>query len=191
MEYEMRFTELSQHAAFLIPMEVEKVKRFIEGLNFCIKIYMAREAESGTTFLKAVDITHMIECIRVLFYLGSTYSYMSSLFSSYLNLPCGSLDILVHVSTPVGDSIMVDQDRRMVEKGCLTYLAFVRDVSDDTYTVESVLVVREFPDVFPTDIPGIPPDRDIDFGINLVPATQPISIPSYRMILEKLKELKE
>ncbi|XP_070002356.1 uncharacterized protein [Nicotiana sylvestris] len=39
-----------------------------------------------------------------------------------------------------------------VRKGCLAYLAFVRDVSIDTPTVESILVVRDFPDVFPADL---------------------------------------
>ncbi|XP_070014226.1 uncharacterized protein [Nicotiana sylvestris] len=41
--------------------------------------------------------------------------------------------------------------QRMVEKGCLAYIAFVRDASVDTPTIESVPVVTEFPDVFPTD----------------------------------------
>ncbi|XP_070050736.1 uncharacterized protein [Nicotiana tomentosiformis] len=81
--------------------------------------------------------------------------------------------------------------QRMVEKGCDAYLAFVRDVNTDTPTVESVPIVRDFPDVFPTDLPGMPPDRDIDFGIGLVPVTQPISIPPYRMAPVELKELNE
>ncbi|WMV19079.1 hypothetical protein MTR67_012464 [Solanum verrucosum] len=52
-------------------------------------------------------------------------------------------------------------------------------------------VVKEFPDIFPDDLPGISPKREIDFGIDLLPDTQPISIPSYRIALAKLKELKE
>ncbi|XP_019251179.1 PREDICTED: uncharacterized protein LOC109230105 [Nicotiana attenuata] len=69
----------------------------------------------------------------------------------------------------------------MAEKGFLAYLAFVTDVNADTSTVESVLVVRHFPDVFPVDLSGIPPDRNIDFGIDMVSGTQPISIPPNRM----------
>ncbi|XP_070034880.1 uncharacterized protein [Nicotiana tomentosiformis] len=79
----------------------------------------------------------------------------------------------------------------MVEKGCEAYLAFMRDVSFDTPIIESVPVVRDYPDVFLADLPGMPPDRDINFGIDLLPGTQPISIPTYRMDLIKLKELKE
>ncbi|XP_070015262.1 uncharacterized protein [Nicotiana sylvestris] len=81
--------------------------------------------------------------------------------------------------------------RRMVEKGCDTYLAYVRDVSVDTPIVESVPVVRDYPDVFPMDILGKPPNRDIDFGTDLLLGTQPISIPPYCIALPELKELNE
>ncbi|XP_070005398.1 uncharacterized protein [Nicotiana sylvestris] len=79
----------------------------------------------------------------------------------------------------------------MVGKGCLSYLALVRDVGPETPSIDSVLVVKEFPDVFPADLPGMPPDIDIDFGIDLVRGTQPISIPPYRMAPAELKELKD
>ncbi|XP_070056959.1 uncharacterized protein [Nicotiana tomentosiformis] len=80
---------------------------------------------------------------------------------------------------------------RMVEKGCEAYIAFVRDVSADNPTVKSVLVLRDFPVVFPADLPSMSPDRDINFGINLLPGSQPISIPHYHMELVDLNELKE
>ncbi|XP_070041106.1 uncharacterized protein [Nicotiana tomentosiformis] len=81
--------------------------------------------------------------------------------------------------------------RRMVEKGCNAYLAFVRDVGVDTPTVESFPVVRDFPDVFPADLPGVPPNGDINFGIDLLLVTQPISIPLYHMAPAELKESME
>ena len=48
----------------------------------------------------------------------------------------------------------------------------------------------EFQDVFPDDLPGVPPPREIDFSIDLEPYTKPISIPPYRMALAELKDLK-
>ncbi|XP_070015170.1 uncharacterized protein [Nicotiana sylvestris] len=78
--------------------------------------------------------------------------------------------------------------QRMVEKGCDAYLAYVRDVSIDTPAVESVPVVRDFPNVFPTNLSGMALDRDIDFGINLLSGTQTISILPYRMAPPELKE---
>ncbi|XP_070019722.1 uncharacterized protein [Nicotiana sylvestris] len=83
------------------------------------------------------------------------------------------------------------KDRRMVEKGCLAYLAFVHDSSAEVPSIDSAPIVRDFPEVFPSDLPGMPPDRDIDFYIYLAPGTQPISIPLYRMAPTELKELKE
>ena len=53
-----------------------------------------------------------------------------------------------------------------------------------------VLVVNEFFDVFPEDQPGLPPDREIEFEIELAPGTEPISIAPYRMAPAELKELK-
>jgi len=50
-------------------------------------------------------------------------------------------------------------------------------------------VVRGFPKVFPEDIFGLPPEREIDFSIDLVPDARPISIASYRMSSIELKEL--
>ncbi|XP_070020125.1 uncharacterized protein [Nicotiana sylvestris] len=54
-----------------------------------------------------------------------------------------------------------------------------------------VPVVRDFSDAFLADLPSMPPDRDFDFGIDLLLGTQPISIPLYRMDPPELKELKD
>ena len=50
--------------------------------------------------------------------------------------------------------------------------------------------MRDFLDVFPDNLPGLPPEREIDFPIDLVPGTAPISLPPYRMAPTELKELK-
>jgi hypothetical protein len=54
-----------------------------------------------------------------------------------------------------------------------------------------VLVVNEFPDVFPEELPGTPPDQDIEFVIELKPGTTPIYKTPYRMATPELAELKE
>jgi hypothetical protein len=51
--------------------------------------------------------------------------------------------------------------------------------------------VSEFPDVFQDDLPGMPPDRDIEFSIELIPGTSPISKRTYRMDVKDLAELKK
>src|ERR1043165_364982 len=57
--------------------------------------------------------------------------------------------------------------------------------------IDEVRVVCEFPDVFPEELPGIPPVRAIEFMIELEPGTQPISWHPYKMCPEELIELKE
>ncbi|XP_070022857.1 uncharacterized protein [Nicotiana sylvestris] len=57
----------------------------------------------------------------------------------------------------------------MVEKGCLAFLAYVWDTTVESPTIDSVPVVWEFTDVFPSDLLGMPPNRDIDFCIDLAP----------------------
>jgi hypothetical protein len=57
-------------------------------------------------------------------------------------------------------------------------------------TLESIPVVNEFEDVFPEDLPGLPPDRAVEFSIELEPGTAPISRRPYRMPPKELAELK-
>jgi hypothetical protein len=57
-------------------------------------------------------------------------------------------------------------------------------------TLEDVPVICEYPDVFPEELPGLPPDRDVEFVIDLVPGTAPITKRPYRMSAEELTELK-
>jgi hypothetical protein len=59
-----------------------------------------------------------------------------------------------------------------------------------TSQLEEIPVLREFADVFPDVLPGMPPDRDVEFVIELQPGTVPISKRSYRMPPKELAELK-
>jgi hypothetical protein len=59
-----------------------------------------------------------------------------------------------------------------------------------TVQLENIPVVCEYPDVFPDDLPGMPPDRDVEFIIELQPGTAPISKRPYRMPPKELAELK-
>jgi hypothetical protein len=55
---------------------------------------------------------------------------------------------------------------------------------------KDIPVICEFPDVFPEDLPGFPPERDVEFVIELKTGTTPISRRSYRMPPNELAELK-
>ena len=63
--------------------------------------------------------------------------------------------------------------------------------SMEAKSLEEVPVVNEYPDVFPEELPGMLPDRDIEFVINLVPGTSSIAKRPYRMAASELVELKK
>jgi hypothetical protein len=60
-----------------------------------------------------------------------------------------------------------------------------------TTLIAKILVVCEFSNVFPDELPGLPPDRDVEFAIELIPRTAPISRRPYRMPPNELAELKK
>ncbi|XP_073152763.1 uncharacterized protein [Henckelia pumila] len=72
------------------------------------------------------------------------------------------------------------------------YLAMVSEVKEEpVLKLEDLPMVREFPDVFPEELPGMVPDREVEFEIQLEPGAAPISKAPYRMAPAELKELKE
>jgi hypothetical protein len=57
--------------------------------------------------------------------------------------------------------------------------------------IEDIRVVCEYPDIFPDDLPSMPPKRDIEFLIDLLPGTAPITKKPYIMSVGELEELKK
>ncbi|XP_070032489.1 uncharacterized protein [Nicotiana tomentosiformis] len=95
-----------------------------------------------------------------------------------------------------GQVISSMKSRHMVEKGYLSYPAYVQDTTVESPVIDSVPVVREFSDVFPSDLLGMSPYRDINFCIDLAPApltrltqkgAQFHCFDDYEMSFQKLK----
>ena len=91
-----------------------------------------------------------------------------------------------HLSNVISATIA----RMMVRKGCETYLACVIDTKKEEPSLSDIPIVCDYPDMFPEELPGLPPQRDIEFSIDVVPGATLASITSYRMALVELKELK-
>ncbi|KAJ9556056.1 hypothetical protein OSB04_010670 [Centaurea solstitialis] len=103
------------------------------------------------------------------------------------NIGCGKK--MVTIPTPRGEMVTVYGDRmkgtnttismvkarKFLAKGCTSYLAYVIDTKLEKKGVADVDVVREFPDVFPEDLPGLPPERQVEFHIDLTPGAAPIA----------------
>ncbi|XP_070017418.1 uncharacterized protein [Nicotiana sylvestris] len=152
--------DLARHVVVLVSTDMERRRRFIDGLNNGLLYGLAREADIGARFDQLAQSSYHAPSAQ-----GSTGMDWLSLY--YDILDC-------HANT-----VML----AMME---LLRLEWIGSLGHTP-----IPAVMEFSDVFPTNLLGMPPDMDIDFGIYLVSATQPIYIPPYRMALVELKELME
>jgi hypothetical protein len=89
---------------------------------------------------------------------------------------------LVHLNSPVYEKVTLHLPVISCIKASLHHMVERR--------LKDIHVVRKFPDVFPDDLPGMPPERAIEFKIELPPDTTPISKAPYKMSQEELVELK-
>ena len=86
--------------------------------------------------------------------------------------------------------ILAMQARRFLKKGCEAFLSLVLNSKKGQVKLEDIPVVKEFPDVFPKELLGLPPERELDLSIEILLGTTPISRAPYRMVPTELKELK-
>ncbi|KAA3480729.1 DNA/RNA polymerases superfamily protein [Gossypium australe] len=127
---------------------------------------------------------------------------MDWLVSYRVNLDCAGKRMILKTSE--GNEVLVIGERRnylsnvvsalkaerMVRKGCATFLAIISALEAKELFVKDVRTVKEFSDVFPEELPGLPPDREVEFGIDLLPGTTLVSAAPYRMAPKELAELK-
>ncbi|KAL8119480.1 hypothetical protein AgCh_016850 [Apium graveolens] len=85
--------------------------------------------------------------------------------------------------------LSVMQAKRLLRQGCEEYLAHVVDTKKETPILDEIPIVKEFPDIFPEELPGLPHDREIKFSIDLIPGAEPVSKTPYRMAPMEMKEL--
>ncbi|KAL0556754.1 hypothetical protein IC582_005270 [Cucumis melo] len=79
---------------------------------------------------------------------------------------------------------------KLLSQGTWGILASVVDTREADVSLSSEPVVRDYPDVFPEELPGLPPHREVEFAIELEPGTVPISRAPYRMAPAELKDMK-
>ena len=91
-----------------------------------------------------------------------------------------------HLSNVISAAIA----RTMVRKGCEAYLAYVIDTEKVEPSLSEIPTVCDYPDVLLEELPELPPQREIEFAIDVVLGATPASITPYRMALVELKELK-
>nr|GFD37979.1 putative reverse transcriptase domain-containing protein [Tanacetum cinerariifolium] len=81
--------------------------------------------------------------------------------------------------------------RKYIENDCELFLAQVTRTVSKEKQVADVPVIRDFPEVFPEDLSGLSPPRQVEFRIDLIPGATPVARASYRLAPSELKELSE
>jgi hypothetical protein len=160
------------------------------GLNSC--------NSNGTFTIKTAggNISSELVTRAVLLELGS-----KTIDTDLIILGLEGMDVILGMDWMNRHKVVLDISERVVEINSPTvgattlYLPFKDDVNPRSYVaitsqLEKIPVVREFVDVFPDELSGMPPDIDVEFVIELQPGTAPISKRPYRMPPKELAELK-
>ncbi|GJX47486.1 putative reverse transcriptase domain-containing protein [Tanacetum coccineum] len=79
--------------------------------------------------------------------------------------------------------------QKYIEKGCELFLAQVTEQESKEKRLEDVPVIRDFLKVFPDELPGLPPPRQVEFRIDLIPGATPVARVPYRLAPSEMKEL--
>ncbi|GKD53697.1 putative reverse transcriptase domain-containing protein, partial [Tanacetum coccineum] len=149
----------------------KKVKQEEVG-EFHGRAYAIKDAEPKG--LNVVTVSHIFEINLMLIELGM-------------------FDVIIGMDWLVKhDAVIVYGEkvaREYVEKGCHLFLAHVTKKKSKEKRMEDVPVIRDFPEVFPEELPGLPPLRQVEFRIDLVPGDAPVARAPYRLAPFEMKEL--
>ncbi|GJR22264.1 putative reverse transcriptase domain-containing protein [Tanacetum coccineum] len=89
--------------------------------------------------------------------------------------------------------ISCSKAQEYMAKGCQVFLAQISTKKEEDKSerkqIEDVPIVRDFPEVFPEDLPGLPPARPVEFQIDLIPGAAPVARAPYRLAPSEMKEL--
>ncbi|GJZ75009.1 putative reverse transcriptase domain-containing protein [Tanacetum coccineum] len=144
----------------------------------------------------------------ILFDTGADRSFVSTAFRSQIDITPTALDHYYDVELADERIIRNNQGhearlhiisytktQEYMLKGCPVFLANVNtketEEKSEKKRLEDVPIVRDFPDVLPEDLPGLPPTRQVEFQIDLKPGAAPVARAPYRLAPSEMKELSE
>ncbi|GJX52557.1 putative reverse transcriptase domain-containing protein [Tanacetum coccineum] len=183
----------------------------VGGANAPAKVYAVGHA--GTTpDSNVVTGTFLLNNLyaSILFNTSADRSFVSTAFSSQTDITPTALDHYYDVELVdgriIGDGgnsrhearlhiISYTKTQEYMLKGCPVLLANVNTKETKEKSkkkqLEDVPIFQDFPDVFHEDLPGLPPTRQVEFPINLIPGAAPVARAPYRLAPSKMKELLE
>ncbi|GKB25610.1 putative reverse transcriptase domain-containing protein [Tanacetum coccineum] len=155
--------------------------------------------------LKTVGMLDPILCVRDALYitqdlvlsnvrLGATLTLLNQPFEiDLMPIKLGSFDVVIGMDWLSKYHARIICDEKVVhipiDGKTLIIRAQVMEKKSDEKRLEDVPVVREFPEVFPEDLPGLPPVRQVEFQIDLIPGAAPVTRAPYRLAPSEMQEL--
>ncbi|GJY26909.1 putative reverse transcriptase domain-containing protein [Tanacetum coccineum] len=132
---------------------------------------------------------------------GCTLNFLDHPFNiNLMPVELGSFDVIVGMDWLAKYHAVIDCTEKIIPqkymlKGHHVFLAHVttKEIEDKSgeKRLEDVPIVQDFPEVFPEDLPGLPPTRQVEFQIDFVPGATPVARAPYRLAPSEMKELSE
>ena len=113
-------------------------------------------------------------------------------FEKYIRIPLENGEILkIYGETPSSRLNFMSclQAHKYLRKNYVAFLAQVVQKKDGERKLKDIPIVRDFPEVFPDDVSGLPPVRQVEFRIDLVPGANPVARAPYRLAPSEMQEL--
>ncbi|GKD82645.1 putative reverse transcriptase domain-containing protein, partial [Tanacetum coccineum] len=196
--YTQRFNELALLCPEAVPTEKKKVKLYIKGLPEIIK---GETTSSRTTVLNdAVRMAHTLmeqkiqdKAERIAESNKRKWESNNNNQGGEVHIPVKNKVLVVKGNEGVSrlKVISCSKARKYVEKGSQLFLAYVTEKELSERCLEDVPVICEFPEVFPDDLPGLPPPQQVEFRIDLVPRAALVARTHYRSASSEMKELSD
>nr|GFA33952.1 reverse transcriptase domain-containing protein [Tanacetum cinerariifolium] len=199
-----RFQELALMCTKFLADETEKVDKYINGFpdNIHGNVLSARPKTLDETINALIDITpttlenhYDVELAdgKIIgvntIVRGCTLNFMNRPFNvEMMHVPLGSFDVIIGMDWLTKYHRVIICDEKIVR------VPFRKEEAKDKSEgkrLEDVPIVKDFPKVFPEDLPGIPPTRQVEFQIDLVPGVAPVAQAPYQLAPSKMKELAE
>ncbi|GJT39577.1 reverse transcriptase domain-containing protein, partial [Tanacetum coccineum] len=154
------------------------------NINAQVRAYMLRDrnAHQDSNVVTGMFLLNQ-HLARVLFDPGADRSFISLSFTSMLNIPPITIDAFYDIEMANENllskyHVKILFDEKVVHipiNGETLIILVMEKKKSDEKILEDILVVREFPNVFPKDLPGLPPVRQVEFQIDLIPGPAPVA----------------
>ncbi|GJT73152.1 putative reverse transcriptase domain-containing protein [Tanacetum coccineum] len=129
---------------------------------------------------------------------GCTLNLQNHLFKiDLLPIELGSFDVIVGMDWMAehrAEVVCYEKTQKYIDQGCQVFLIQMMKEEKTEISerrIEDVPVVRDFPEVYPEDFPGLPPTRQVEFHIELIPGAAPVARAPYRLALPEMKRCKD